>query len=58
MAVFYILIAASLPIALGFLIAFIISAKNGQFDDDFTPSIRMLNDETPVTEDQNKTNTK
>jgi cbb3-type cytochrome oxidase maturation protein len=58
MGVFYILIAASLPIALGFLIAFIISAKNGQFDDDYTPSIRMLNDETPIAEDQNKTNTK
>ena len=58
MGAFYILLAASLPIALGFLIAFIVSAKNGQFDDDFTPSMRMLNDETPVAEDQNKTNTK
>jgi cbb3-type cytochrome oxidase maturation protein len=49
---FYILIAASIPIALGFLIAFILSARKGQFDDDYTPSIRMLNDETPVSTDQ------
>ncbi len=48
MSAFYILIGASLPIAIGFLIAFIVSARKGQFDDDYTPSIRMLTDETPV----------
>jgi cbb3-type cytochrome oxidase maturation protein len=48
MSAFYIMIGASLPIAIGFLIAFILSARKGQFDDDFTPSIRMLTDDTPV----------
>lgn len=42
MSVIFILIAASLLIAIAFLIAFIWSVKSGQFDDDYTPSIRML----------------
>lgn len=42
--------AASILVAGGFLIAFIASAKNGQFDDEFGPSIRMLyDDEQPTT---------
>ena len=45
MSAFFILISASLLIAVGFLIAFIYSAKNGQFDDSYTPSIRMLFDD-------------
>ncbi|MDZ4822241.1 MAG: cbb3-type cytochrome oxidase assembly protein CcoS [Flavobacteriales bacterium] len=53
MSAIYILIGASLPIAIGFLIAFLISAKRGQFDDDYTPSIRMLTDDT---ETENQTN--
>jgi cbb3-type cytochrome oxidase maturation protein len=48
MSAFYILIGVSIPIALGFLIAFIVSARRGQFDDDYTPSIRMLMDDTPA----------
>jgi cbb3-type cytochrome oxidase maturation protein len=36
------LIAFSLSIALAFLFAFIVSTKNGQFDDVHTPSIRIL----------------
>jgi cbb3-type cytochrome oxidase maturation protein len=43
--VIYILLGASLPIAIGFLIAFIRSARNGQFDDTGTPAIRMLMDD-------------
>jgi cbb3-type cytochrome oxidase maturation protein len=50
MGAIYILIGVSLPIAIGFLIAFIRSAKNGQFDDDYTPSIRMLMDDEPIEE--------
>lgn len=45
MSVIFVLISASLIIAIGFLIAFIWSVKNGQFDDDYTPSVRMLFDE-------------
>ncbi|HMP91566.1 MAG TPA: cbb3-type cytochrome oxidase assembly protein CcoS [Phnomibacter sp.] len=50
MSVILLLMAASILVAGGFLIAFIASAKNGQFDDEFGPSIRMLyDDEQPTT---------
>jgi cbb3-type cytochrome oxidase maturation protein len=42
MEVIFILIGFSLLIALGFLFAFIWATKTGQYDDDYTPSIRML----------------
>ena len=45
MSVIFILISASLLIAIGFLIAFIWSVKSGQYDDDYTPSVRMLFDD-------------
>lgn len=45
MSVLIILIAISLLVALGFLIAYIWSVKNGQFDDDYTPSVRILFDD-------------
>jgi len=46
MSVLVVLIIASIIVALGFLIAFIWSVKNGQYDDDYTPSVRMLFDST------------
>lgn len=51
MSVVFILIGASLTIAIGFLIAFIWSVKSGQYDDDYTPSVRILfdNKSTPET---------
>lgn len=42
MGVIYILICISIFVAAIFLILFIKSVKNGQFDDDYTPSVRML----------------
>ena len=42
MSVLFILIGASLLLAIGFLIAFLQSVKSGQFDDDYTPSVRIL----------------
>jgi cbb3-type cytochrome oxidase maturation protein len=50
MSVLILLIGFSILIAGGFLIAFIWSVKKGQFDDDYTPSIRMLFDDVPPTE--------
>ena len=50
MSVLILLIAFSILIAGGFLIAFIWSVKKGQFDDDYTPSVRMLFDDKPVPE--------
>lgn len=46
MSAFYIMIIASLFIALAFLGAFIWSVKNGHYDDDYTPSVRILLDDT------------
>lgn len=42
MSVILVLLVASLTIAIGFLAAFIWSVRNGQYDDDYTPSVRML----------------
>lgn len=46
MSALYILIIASLFVATGFLGAFIWSVRKGHFDDDCTPAIRILLDET------------
>lgn len=42
MSVIYVLLAISLAIAVVFFVAFIISVKSGQYDDSYTPSVRML----------------
>ncbi|MFN3942021.1 MAG: cbb3-type cytochrome oxidase assembly protein CcoS [Flavobacterium sp.] len=44
MSVIYILISVSIIVALLFLWAFIQAIKSGQYDDDYTPSVRMLFD--------------
>jgi cbb3-type cytochrome oxidase maturation protein len=44
MSVILILIGASLLVALLFLGAFVWSIKTGQYEDDYTPSVRMLFD--------------
>ncbi|GAB1405679.1 Cytochrome oxidase maturation protein cbb3-type [anaerobic digester metagenome] len=44
MSVIVLLIAFSLVVAIGFLIAFLWAVKSGQYDDDVSPSIRMLFD--------------
>lgn len=45
MSVIYILISISIVVAVGFLIAFFRAVKTGQYDDDYTPSVRMLFDD-------------
>lgn len=45
MSVIILLIGASILVAAGFLVAFIFSVKNGQFEDDYTPGVRMLFDD-------------
>jgi cbb3-type cytochrome oxidase maturation protein len=42
MSVIYLLLAISIAVAIIFFIAFILSVKSGQYDDSFTPSVRML----------------
>jgi len=45
MSVIYLLISISIVVAIGFLIAFIRAVKTGQYDDDYTPSVRILFDD-------------
>lgn len=40
------MVIASITMALIFLGAFIWATKSGQFDDDYTPSVRILFDDT------------
>ncbi len=50
MSVIYLLISVSIIIAIGFFIVFIRAVKTGQYDDDYTPSVRMLfDDELKIT---------
>jgi cbb3-type cytochrome oxidase maturation protein len=46
MSVIFILICFSLLVAGGFLFAFIWAVKSGQYNDTYTPSVRILLDET------------
>ena len=48
MSVVFILVFAAIIMAGAFLIAFIWSVKNGQYEDTYTPSVRMLFDDPPV----------
>lgn len=41
-------------VAIVFLVAFIKAVKNGQYDDDYTPSVRMLFDDELVKNKSNK----
>ena len=45
MSVIYLLISISIIVAIIFFIAFIRAVKTGQYDDDYTPSVRMLFDD-------------
>ena len=45
MEAIYLLIFMGAVVAVGFLVAFFISVKNGQFDDDKTPGMRILFDD-------------
>ena len=54
MSVLILLIIISVLVAGGFLLAFLWSVKNGQMDDDYTPSVRMLfDDELKTTKKRN-----
>jgi cbb3-type cytochrome oxidase maturation protein len=48
MSAIFLLIGISLVVAVGFLVAFLWAVKTNQYEDDYTPSVRMLfNDNTP-----------
>ncbi|UJH90842.1 cbb3-type cytochrome oxidase assembly protein CcoS [Antarcticibacterium sp. 1MA-6-2] len=48
MSVIYVLLTISIIVALVFFVAFIYAVKRGQFDDDYTPSVRILFDDELV----------
>tara|TARA_R110001632_G_scaffold72565_3_gene167674 strand:- start:2431 stop:2640 length:210 start_codon:yes stop_codon:yes gene_type:complete len=59
MSIIYMLLAISVFVALVFFVAFILSVKSGQYDDTYTPSVRMLFEDELVKEKPlNKTTTK
>ena len=58
MCAIFIMIGASLLLAIGFLIAFIWSVRSNQYEDDYTPSVRMLFDNTTIQEKKQETNNK
>ncbi len=50
MEVVYITIGVSIVVAIFFFIIFIKTVKSGQYEDTYTPSVRMLFDDELVTE--------
>ncbi len=55
MSVIYVMLSISIIIAVGFFITFIIAVKRGQYDDSYTPSVRMLFEDELVKEKSKKT---
>jgi cbb3-type cytochrome oxidase maturation protein len=55
MSVIILLLIASICIAGAFLAAFIWSVRTGQFDDEYSPPLRMLFDDEKPTQDKNPT---
>ena len=53
MKIILLLILISLLVALGFLVAFLWAVRSGQFEDEYTPSIRILLDDEPSKQNDN-----
>lgn len=51
MSVIFVLVIIGILVASIFLIAFIWAVKNGQFDDSYTPSVRILFDD-PISSEE------
>ena len=58
MSIIYMLLAVSVIVALVFFVAFIVSVRAGQYDDTYTPSVRMLFDDELVKEDTSQISSK
>jgi cbb3-type cytochrome oxidase maturation protein len=56
MSVMIIILLISMSIAGGFLIAFLWSVKNGQFDDDFSPAQRAIFDDKTIIKTKTNSN--
>jgi cbb3-type cytochrome oxidase maturation protein len=57
MTIIYLLLALSILVALIFFFAFVFSVKKGQYDDMYTPSVRMLFDDELVKPNHDKSST-
>ncbi|MFC6860105.1 cbb3-type cytochrome oxidase assembly protein CcoS [Zunongwangia sp. SCSIO 43204] len=53
MNIIYVLLSISVVVAIVFFIAFIISVKRGQYDDTYTPSVRMLFEDEVIDSKEN-----
>ncbi|WP_297794560.1 cbb3-type cytochrome oxidase assembly protein CcoS [uncultured Eudoraea sp.] len=58
MSVIYLLLTISIIVALVFFAAFIISVRSGQYDDSYTPSVRILFEDEVVKNTPEETDTK
>ena len=59
MKIIFFLIGISLMVAIGFLAAFIWAVRRGQYDDDYTPAVRILFEDNQAREkDHCRTNKK
>ncbi len=58
MIIIFVLIGLSLIVALLFLYLFVWSVKDGQFDDDITPGMRILFDDNPIQANEHKSTDK
>ena len=56
MGMIYIMLIVSLVVALFFLVSFFWATKTGQFDDDYTPSVRILFDDEITNNSNQQTN--
>lgn len=54
MSVIYILLTISIVVAVIFFFAFIYSVRRGQYDDSYTPSVRMLFEDELVKKEKEK----
>jgi cbb3-type cytochrome oxidase maturation protein len=54
MSVIYVLLTISIMVALLFFIAFIHSVRSGQYEDSYTPSVRMLFEDELLKSDEIK----
>ena len=57
MNIIFLLICVSLTVAIIFLVAFLWAVRSGQYEDDYTPSVRMLFDQE-LTKTDNSINNK
>lgn len=59
MSVIYILLTVSVIVGVAFFIIFLVAVKSGQYDDSYTPSVRMLfEDELVKNKPEQSTNSK